>query len=234
MASFATPQLAQAWSDRKIELKLERMQKYNDLLYERLTRRFTMTRAAIDKALHDRVAIATKPSDLAISIFTYDYTWTVQDLTDTYPMSYYAIVKHTDLCERLSLFFGGAYFVVRWCKVDDTRYRLMLHYYPDGVNEQQKLHMDRCARDHLGREQAFVRDIEWFEGYSHFQEGSAPRTPPRVTVAPPPPPELIRKKAYARDYVTLEEAARDLGEELLREAYACHCCYRHDTDSESE
>jgi hypothetical protein len=153
-------------------------------------------------------------------------------------MSYYAIVKHTDLCERLSLFFGREHFVVRWCAHGQNEYRLMLHYYPDGVNEQQKLHMDRCARDHLGREQAFVRDIEWWEGYSYFQEGGAPRTPPRVSIAPGPPPELVRKKAYVRDYAHAEDAARDLGEELLREAYAeaapCHCCYRHDTDSESE
>jgi hypothetical protein len=226
MASFFTTDLAQAWNDRKLELKMERFQTYNDLLYAHLTEQFTRVRPG--PAADMRVAIdhANSPSDLFTPVYTYDYRWTVQDMTDKYPMSYYAIIKHTDLLDRLSLFFGGRNFVVRQSKLDDTRYQLVLHYYPDGVNEQQTLHMERCARDHVGREQVFVRDIEWYEGYAYRQEGGY-ATPPRtrVAIAPPPPPPA--RPGYVRDYASAEAAARDLGEELLRE---CYC--QHDSDSE--
>lgn len=225
MASFATPQLLQAWNDHKIDLKLARMQKYNDLLYAHLVQKFTLAREDITDSLYESIHLSATPADLCIRVFTYDYTWTVQDMCDKYPMSYYAIIKTSDICERLSLFFGGANFVVRWCKLDDTRYQLVLHYYPDGVSETHRLHAERCTRDHVGREQAFVRDIAWYEGYEYRQEGGYATPPrPRVTIAPPPPPA---RPGYVREYASAACAARDLGEELLRE---CYC--QHDSDSE--
>lgn len=226
--SFATPELAQAWNDRKLELQMERFQKYNDLLYARLVQKYTHIRPFIDAELHACVERATSPSDLHIMIDLYDYRWTVQDMTDKYSMSYYAIIKHTDLLDRLSLFFGGEHFVVRQSKHDDTRYQFTLYYYPDGVNEQQKLHMERCTRDHVGREQAFVRDVEWCESYTHRQEGGY-ATPPRplAPFLPPPPPAPLRRGYAIRQYSSVEDAARDLGEELLRE---CYC--QHGSDSE--
>lgn len=225
--SFATPELALAWKYRKAELKQERLQRYNDLLHENLVRTFTLNREDIETRLAGCVSTATSASDLTIPIYVYDYRWTIHDLSETYAVSHYQVITRTDLCDRLAQFFGAENFVVRNRKLDDTRYHLMLHYYPDGVNEETRLVAEQCARKYASHAPVFVRDVEWQETYTYRQEGGY-ATPPRpVTFAPPPPPELLRHRGYIREYTGVHDAARDLGEELLRE---CYC--QHGSDSE--
>jgi hypothetical protein len=248
MNTFATPELAQAWNDRQLELKLNRLQRYADAVARDLTWSFNADRADISRRLHDCVAVAKNPYDLAVLLYTFDYRQSMQLENDPYPMSYYVIAKYTDLCDQLALFFGMHNFWVTCRKHGDTEYQLLLNYYPGGLPEIKAHALEACSERH------------------------PPATPPRVVTMAPPPPVVRRKTAdmsdsphgpvtiappppepfpssiahagsgsggFIREYRSMDDAARDLARELACEAgFHRHCrpdvCPEWDSDSESE
>jgi hypothetical protein len=216
MYSFATPDLAQAWNDRKLELKIARRQLYADTLSRRIYATCHRSYSVLRASLRSQIAQAESPADLSIPIFTYDYRWRARVANDRNDMSYYAIVKNTDLCEQVAVLFGREHFWVTWRKSSETEYVLVLHYYPDGLPEAKRYALDACT---ARREERPVcrPDVEW------TVTTTPPHTPPRPSMPPPPPPELLRyKRGLVRDYDSMSDAARDLGSDLMREA-ECWC-----------
>jgi hypothetical protein len=237
MDSFATLDLAQAWNDRSLELKLNRLKRYADMEARILVKKFTAERAEINRQLHKCVARAKNVYDLVIPIYTFHYANRSRIQGDLHWMSTYALVKHTDLCQQLAVFFGKENFWVTWRKHGKEEYQLLLNYYPGGLPEDKVLALEACAERH------------------------APATPPRrvsmapppvvrrkaadmsdsphgpVTMAPPPPPYLRPSRAYAgsgsggfiREYDSMDDAGRDFGRDLAAEleqeadARGCPC-----------
>jgi hypothetical protein len=225
MDSFATLDLAQAWNDRSLELKLNRLKRYADIEAWSLVKKFTAERAEINRQLHECVAQAKNVYDLVIPIYTFHYANRSRIQGDLHWMSTYALVKHTDLCQQLAVFFGKENFWVTWRKHGKEEYQLLLNYYPGGLPEDKVLALEACAERH------------------------APATPPRrvsmapppvvrrkaadmsdsphgpVTMAPPPPAYFPSSRAYAgsgsggfiREYGSVEDAVRDFGRDLMAE-----------------
>lgn len=272
MASFATPELTMAWNDRKLELKLARLQLYNDILYNRLAAEILASREEIDRRLHECIRTATKPSELRIPIFTFKnchglnppgdlriwteglckkegWHWTMQANDDRYPVSHYSIITRTDICQRLALLFDATHFWVSCrhtgagvtplgaCSV--LEHELVLHYYPNGMPRARLDSLLACNQRQLARDgvepiMPVVHRLVWVEGPGDEQPPAlayprgpgglvyrdGPHTPPREAGLPPrPPPELLRHgRGTVRDYDSVEDAARDLGRELMEEA----------------
>jgi hypothetical protein len=232
MNSFATPELAQAWNDRSLELKLNRLQRYADMVACELTGLFAADRAHINNQLMECASLAMKPYDLVIPIYTFDYRHSTQIIADPYPMSYYALVKHTDLCQQLAMFFGKENFWVTWRKHGDTEYQLMLNYYPNGLPADKVGALEACSVRHppaTPPRAVTIAPPPPVVRRKRADMSDSPHGP--VTMAPPPPTYLRPSYAYAgsgsegfiREYDNMEDAARD----LMRE---CYC--QHDSDSE--
>ena len=243
-----TSALSQSWNDRKLELKLTRMQTYADALRDRIVDYLShsVNKRAHEERLHKVIGSATRPTDLHIPIYDFHYRWFAQISGDPYPMSYYALMRYTDLCEQLALHFGQTHFWVSWRKQNDVEYELVLNYYPDGLPELKRLALEACAARKATRPPP-PADIDWFYQWAPEE----PRTPPPpvrtqtmappvvrrkavdmsdsphgpVTMAPPPPAYLRPSRAFAgtgsggfiREYDSVEEAARDFGRDLMAE-----------------
>ena len=241
-ALIPSNELYQAWTQHKTDMDAARMQRYNDALFERLSATLTSNADEIKRRLLATIRTSTHSTDLHIPIFTYRsrlydrpppaaerarleqlcadnmWHWTLQLPGDTKPVSYYSVIRYTNICQRLSHLFSGneppQYWVTwRYARpVTHTEhlvvneYELVLHYYPDGLSEARRAQVVNAA------------------------PAPAPVTPPRpVRIAPPPPPELLRyrRTGYVREYESVSDATRDLGEELLRE---CYCGYNSDSE----
>jgi hypothetical protein len=281
MTSFATTELAQAWNDRKLDMKLTRTKLYSDILYNRLAAEILNSREEIDRKLHECIRTATKPSDLSIPIFAFKarhglnpagdlrlwtdglckkegWHWTMQANGDRYPVSHYSVVRNTDLCQRLALLFDGKHFwvscrpkaeLVQGLGASIVReHEIVLHYYPGGLPRNLLNAVLACNRRQIEREahepiMPVVYDLEWVEGpgdepppalaYPRGPGGLAYRDAPS-TPEPGPERECPGAPSHAEDddgsitvYDTMEEAARDLGRELIEVAGCnCYCCYR--------
>lgn len=235
MNSFATIELAQAWNDRKLELKMTRLQRYADTVAADLAVTFTAERDNITRALHECVARATKPYELVIPIRGFRYGMTLQAEDDPYPMSYYNLVTHTDLCEQVAVFFGALNFWVTWRKHTPDEYQLMLNYYPDGLPESKRDALEACASRHAERHAPVTppRPVVFAAPpplkRRKVDMSDSPRGP--VTMAPPPPAhfpssrDFPSSRAYAggwgegfiREYDSVEDAGRDFARDLMAE-----------------
>ena len=230
MNSFATIELAQAWNDRKLELKMTRLQRYADMVAADLAVTFTAERDHINRALHECVSRATKPYELVIPIRGFRYGMTLQTEDDAYPMSYYTLVTHTDLCEQVAVFFGALNFWVTWRKHTPEEYQLMLNYYPDGLPESKRDALEACARRHGERHAPVTppRPVVFEEGPPPLKRrkvdmSDSPHVP--VTMAPPPPSYLRPSRAFAgtgsdgfiREYDSVDEGVSDFARDLMSE-----------------
>jgi hypothetical protein len=241
-----TSALSQSWNDRKLELKLTRMQSYADALRDRIVDYLShaVNKRAHEERLRAVIGSATHVTDLRIHIYNFHYRWFAQIRGDPYPMSYYALMRYTDLCDQLALHFGRTHFWVTWRKQNDVEYELVLNYYPDGLPELKRLALEACAERQATRPPP-PTDIEWFYQWAPEE----PRTPPPpvrtyttvpppvvrrnmsdspdgpVTMAPPPPAYFRSSRAYAgtgsggfiREYDSVEDAGRDFARDLMAE-----------------
>jgi hypothetical protein len=232
MDSFATLDLAQAWNDRKLELKMTRLQRYADSEARALVATFTADRADITRRLHECVAQAKHPYELVIPIHTFDYDRTVKLWDDKYSVSFYSLVKSTDLCQQLAVFFGVENFWVTWRKHGREQYQLLLNYYPGGLPEEKVLALEACAERHAPAtppRRLTVVPPPLVRRRTTADMSDSPRGP--VTVAPPPPAYFRSSRAYAgsggfiREYDSVDDAARDLASELVQDDHRdCATC----------
>ena len=166
--------------------------------------------------------------------------WTAQIEGDRSPVSHYAVIRYTNLCLRLSLLFGGKNYWVSWRFVRPVKsqpymvvseYELTLQYFPDGLPADRLAALKRVKPSTLPPTTVPITWAEHFPWVERREPPPAPvyATPPRpVRIAPPPPPELLRHRRAAgggdvREYDSFDEAARDLGRDLMRECYCQHC-----------
>jgi hypothetical protein len=227
MASFATLDLAQAWSDRSLELKLNRLKQYAGIERQSLVKKFTAERADINHRLHECVAKAKNLYDLVIPIYTFHYGNRSRIQGDLHWMSTYALVKHTDLCQQLAVFFGKDNFWVSWRKHGKDEYQLLLNYYPGGLPEDKALALQACAERHPPatppRRTNPARAPPPVVRRKAADMSDSPHGP--VTMAPPPPAYLRPSHCYAgtgsggfiREYDSMEAAGRDFGRDLAAE-----------------
>ncbi len=263
--SLPTDTFYQAWTEHKTNMNATRMERYSNILYDRLAMIFQNSQEAINHTMLKAIRESKRNSDLTIPLYSYrarvfdeetpqpertrldrlcvdeGWHWTAQIEGDRYPVSHYAVIRYTNLCQRLSLLFGGNNYWVSWRFVRPVKsqpymvvseYELTLQYFPDGLPEARRAALDRVKPSTLPPNTA---PISWTEHFPWVERPRAPApvyaTPPRpVRFAPPPPPELLRHRRAAgggdvREYDSFEEAARD----LMRECYCQQC-----TDDESE
>ena len=269
-----------AWNDRKLELKLARLQLYNDILYNRLAAEILASREEIDRKLHECIRTATKPSELRIPIFTFKnchgvnppgatriwaedlckregWHWTMQANNDRYPVSHYSIITRTDICQRLALLFDATHFWVSCrhtgagvtplgaCSV--LEHELVLHYYPNGMPRARLDSLLACNQRQLARDgvepiMPVVHRLVWVEGAGDeqppalayprgpgglvYRDGPSTPEPAQGRECPGAPREESRDDGSITVYDTMEDAARDLGRELMEEARCpCHECH---------
>lgn len=265
----------QAWTQHKTKMNAMRMERYANLMYDRLSMILQNSQEAIQHTMLEAIHNSKRNSDLTIPLYSYrarvfdegtpqpertrlerlcadeGWHWTVEIEGDRYPVSYYAVIRYTNLCQRLSLLFGGTNYWVSWRFVRPLKsqpymvvseYELTLQYFPNGLPADRRAALARVKPSNLPPP---TEPVIWTEHFPWVEDpvpAPAPTyaTPPRpVRIAPPPPPELLRHRRAAgggdvREYDRFDEAARDLMSDLMAESHA-HVCYcQQCVDDESE
>jgi hypothetical protein len=75
MALFNSNLLVTSWDIRAHELKAQRLQAHNDMLYEHLRRDFTARAASLQESLLEAIRTASSKDDLQVPLWTYHSTY---------------------------------------------------------------------------------------------------------------------------------------------------------------
>lgn len=246
-----TNELFNAWTNRKTVLHRVHMDKYADILYDRLAGEFATTRDDIQDQMLEAIRTATKRSDLNVRIFTYNtrhgtcdplfsrasadmlcaingWHHTVAVEYELRPESLYHIFKSTNICARLAKFFGPNF----WVSARPTR-KIVAEMSCGYVIKEYELRLSyypNGLNEYQLHELSFLRERETYVPENRviwWDDG--PRTPPQPVAEPPQPPPLIRlpRGVSIQEHDSPSEAARALFQDCVRECY----CYNPD-DSE--
>ena len=75
MSLFNSNTLSTAWTLRSGELKAQRLQAHNDMLYDHLRRDFLLRNAALQESLVEAIRTASSKEDLTVPLWTYNSTY---------------------------------------------------------------------------------------------------------------------------------------------------------------
>jgi hypothetical protein len=259
MALFNDNLLVTSWDMRLHELKAQRLQAYNDMLYEHLRADFTSRAATLQDSLLEVIRTAPYKEALSIPLWTFHstyivnlssaynspgfsefqdmlrdkgYEWTVGAIN---PESVSRIVKPTDLLDRLALLFGNN-FRVTTAVVDSERltepFEACVYRY-----ELRLQYFPRGVSTALREKQDAVRAKYAPPPEVGFSNVSPPlpATPPPAPLAGPPGAPLrlpMRSNGGGIDacYGYSSDEEGDGCRRRLNFSAACHCCTGADDD----
>lgn len=226
-----------------------KLQKCGDMLYKYICADLEQRNEDISAKLEEKVRSVTHPIELCIPIWDYNGVvfktrpsahiirsarrlgddWSIDDESGMYTCSIDEVLRKTDVCARLAVFFSGQHFHVRIVSTHGFeptehytpyRFALMLHYYPKMVPQwvqfQNRLGEDRM-NESMPSGEPFI-----FKGMPYFPGLETPPPPP----APETPPRLVRPTSrihYYEDTDDMRKMARDLAEEFANESVICYC-----------
>lgn len=153
--------LAQAWSNRKAALRKAEDQEFCDMLFKSICQSVQVHREEIYEQLQDRIATAKHETQLWVPIWSYYETrfkrhsptyhrkmevhaergddWRILNADRTKERRVVHVMRHTDICARLSTMFGHNFVVCdvatpAFQETDATRvihHQVRLYYYPN-------------------------------------------------------------------------------------------------------